>query len=110
MTVIIGSVKVYEKRFNHLGIWTVTDSTNPQRFLLYDNHEDKPERRVILFMTDDHLRILMTTNRVHMESSAPVPPALFAQLYLIQVSFFVAHSPVSLVTRLIFGRWFEGRV
>ena len=37
-------------------------------------------------MTDDHLRILMTTNRVHMESSAPVPPTIFAQLYLIQVT------------------------
>ena len=68
------------------GIWAVTESENAQRFLLYDNHDQIAERRVILFITDDHLSILCNTNRVHLDSVICVPPMNFAQILLIQAS------------------------
>ncbi|XP_075240630.1 uncharacterized protein LOC142336032 [Convolutriloba macropyga] len=68
------------------GIWANTDSPFPERFLLYDNHEFNPERRVILFITDDHLNLLCNTSKVFLESALPVPPFIFAQLLLIQAA------------------------
>ena len=68
------------------GMWATTDLNPPQRFLLYDNHEDNSDKRVILFITDDHLSLLCNAFKVHLESTLPVPPFIFAQLLLIQAS------------------------
>ncbi|XP_068211682.1 uncharacterized protein [Palaemon carinicauda] len=68
--------------------WTETSDAQrnqlPRRFLLNDNGPDT-DSSVIIFATDDHLRLLAEADTWLMDGCYAIAPAGFLQLYTIQV-------------------------
>lgn len=62
--------------------WTETIGPNPKRFLLYDNGPNSPHR-IIVYATDEELRVLCEVDTLFMDGTFKTSPKLFMQLYVI---------------------------
>ena len=74
--------------------WILTAGPNPERFLLYDNGINAPNR-IIIFATDENLRMLCSSNCLFMDGTFKTAPKLFLQMYTIQAT--LGDSSVPLV-------------
>lgn len=71
------------------GEWTQTLDQKP--FLLANDGE---ENKILVFSTDQNLEILSASDQIFMDGTFAVSPALFTQLYTIQVLFYGQMLPV----------------
>ena len=65
------------------GVWSMTKSAIPKRFLLYDNRS-LAQKRLVVFATDDHLGFLSTKTKIYLDISPSLAPAVFKQMIIIQ--------------------------
>ena len=63
--------------------WTHTTGQNPEPFLFFDNQSR--DIRIMVFATDDNLRLLAQSTTWYMDGNFAMAPSLFLQLYVIHV-------------------------
>ena len=83
------------------GDWTTTGGADPKPFLIHDSGPDATNR-VLVFASQDGLRLLARTSQWHMDGNYSMSPKISMQVYVIRVPF--GDSAVSCVYALLPGK------
>ena len=84
-----------------VGPWTTTGGDDPKPFLSHDSGQNVRDR-IIVFATDESLRVLCRTNTWFMDGNFSLAPPVFDQLYVIRAS--LGTTCISCVYALLPGK------
>ena len=71
------------RQLDFVGPWTTTGGDDPKPFLRHDSGQNARDR-VVVFATDDSLRVLCRANTWYMDGNFSLAPPVFDQLYVIR--------------------------
>ena len=83
------------------GVWITTGGADPKPFLIHDSGPDATNR-VLVFASDECLRLLANSNHWYMDGTFSLAPKFSKQVYVIRVPF--GESAVSCVYALLPGK------